>query len=459
MQVWLRWLVLNWADISLASLVFLSMARGVHPTERHNGKPFGPGDALFSGLSGQQCASGACLYLKADMLEFGTTYGFPATGHKHHPCTLCHTGRDSKIILANWDSISSPHRPKTFEEYQNACAACEIWVVVTKRQHTELRAIAEYDKRKNRSSRGLALDSDYAELGLRKGDRVEVCEGMIDAQDFENISDFPARVCFWRVGAETFAYHRNIIFNEETGILPHRSTALDWLHVLSLGVFQTWCNLATHLMFDDDVWGTRESNMVARLATTTNRLTSDIEKWQKLQAREGRDVTWIGVLDSDTFGSRTKPRFQLKGAQTNWYLEYLVRVCLPERVGKVVSCDGRLLLKAGQDLFRLLSLIREHPVTFPVASIQEFHDRSLSYLDAMAKLLVNPKPKDHALQHLSDRIQFQGSPAFYGNWLDESLNRLLRDVAAGAHASTHDRRVLLEWQKAYEGPPKKGRLH
>ena len=75
----------------------------------------------------------------------------------------------------------------------------------------------------------------------------------------------------------------------------------------------------------------------------------------------------------------------------------------------------------------------------------------------MTKLGVSSKPKDHCLQHLSDRIRLQGSPAFYGNWLDESLNRLLRDVAAGAHASVHDRRVLLEWQKAYEGTSSKRR--
>ena len=63
---------------------------------------------------------------------------------------------------------------------------------------------------------------------------------------------------------------------------------------------------------------------------------------------------------------------------------------------------------------------------------------------------MNFKPKDHVLQHLSLRIMEQGSPALYGNWLDESLNKLLRDVAAHAHAAVHDVRVLMEWQKAYE---------
>lgn len=438
--------IFEWLHWCLAS-----MARGQQASERHSGGPFARSDGLISSLSGQDCALAACLFLKADMLEFGNTYGFPSTAHKTHPCVLCHTPRDSKILLDGWDCVTSPHQPKTLDEYKAACDRCERWVTLSQRQHTELRAILEYDKRKDsKSSKGLALQKDYPGLGLRKGDRVERCEGLVDAQDFENIKVFPARVCFWRRSEETFVYHRNAIFSEDTGIDPHRSMALDWLHVLSLGVFQTWCSFATHELFDADAWQTRETTISARMIVSTNRMTSDILKWQKLKVRDGRDVSWVGLLDSETFGKKSKPRFGLKGGQTNWYLEYLVTSFLPGVAPKLAN--GANLLKAGQDLFRLLSLIREHPVTFPVRAQQDFHEHSLSYLSTMM-LLVGAKPKDHTLQHLSDRIRMQGSPAYYGNWLDESLNRLLRDVAAGAHASTHDRRILLEWQKAYEAPP------
>ena len=37
----------------------------------------------------------------------------------------------------------------------------------------------------------------------------------------------------------------------------------------------------------------------------------------------------------------------------------------------------------------------------------------------------------------------------YSNWLDESLIRLLRDVAAGAHALVHEQRSLIEFEQAY----------
>ena len=51
---------------------------------------------------------------------------------------------------------------------------------------------------------------------------------------------------------------------------------------------------------------------------------------------------------------------------------------------------------------------------------------------------------------LSLRLHRFGSPKLYGCWTDESLNRLLRDVAGGAHSINHERRVLIEFRKAHE---------
>ena len=68
------------------------------------------------------------------------------------------------------------------------------------------------------------------------------------------------------------------------------------------------------------------------------------------------------------------------------------------------------------------------------------------------------KPKDHMLFHLAHEIPFKGSPALYGCWLDESINRLLKSVASGAHSLVHDRRVLSEFPRAYENDLKKRRV-
>ena len=111
----------------------------------------------------------------------------------------------------------------------------------------------------------------------------------------------------------------------------------------------------------------------------------------------------------------------------------------------------------GRDLFALIGSIRVNKVTFSLDAIQAFHRHAKSYLRIMASYGLKPKPKDHMLMHLSLRIQHMGSPALYGNWIDESVNRLLRDVSAGAHAAVHDRRVLAEFPRALENENKRRR--
>ena len=79
----------------------------------------------------------------------------------------------------------------------------------------------------------------------------------------------------------------------------------------------------------------------------------------------------------------------------------------------------------------MLSLIREHRFGFDASAVQKFYRAVKNYDAAMRELSVHFKPKDHMVRHLANRVGFLGSPALYSNWLDESHNRLLRDVAKG----------------------------
>ena len=118
---------------------------------------------------------------------------------------------------------------------------------------------------------------------------------------------------------------------------------------------------------------------------------------------------------------------------------------------------GRRLFSHGEHLFELLTLIRTHPVTFPAIAVQRFHRACKGYLKCMDDLAILPKPKDHFLQHMSDRAAWLGAPALYGCWKDESLNRLLRDVAAGSHGLIHEKRILCDFPKAYAADEAKKR--
>ena len=252
--------------------------------------------------------------------------------------------------------------------------------------------------------------------------------------------------------------HRNPLFSELTGVTANRCAALDWLHTLSLGVFQTYSCYALHMFVRADAWRTLAATESTRMELTVSRLSTDISRWQKLQQRRGRQIKELGNMKAEMFGTFTRPKFGLKAAETNWFLEYLVTVCIPSFLPSLGDTEQfRTILAAGQDLMSILTLFRDSPITFRAAEVQQFHDASKSYLRTMHSLGVRPKPKDHMLMELSYGCRYLGSPALYANWADESLNRLLRDVAAGAHSAVHEKRILKEAPRALELEAKRHR--
>ena len=66
-----------------------------------------------------------------------------------------------------------PDNAKTFEDYQQACAACEINTpILSWDQFVHMRGALKPDNREN-GARGLALDSPIEAFGLLKHDRLE----------------------------------------------------------------------------------------------------------------------------------------------------------------------------------------------------------------------------------------------------------------------------------------------
>ena len=240
-----------------------------------------------------------------------------------------------------------------------------------------------------------------------------------------------------------------------------RCAALDWLHTLSLGVFQTYSCYAFHMLVRTDAWRTTATTESTRMELSVSRLSPVFNRWQKEQQRRGRKITEIGNMKAEMFGTFASPKFGLKGAETNWFLEYLVTVFIPSFLPDLEDAAAReqfrTILAAGQSLMSILQLIRDNPITFRAAQVQQFHDASKGYLRIMQSLGVRPKPKDHMLMELSYGCRYLGSPALYSNWADESLNRLLRGVAAGAHSAVHEKRILKEAPKALELAEKRQR--
>ncbi len=81
-------------------------------------------------------------------------------------------------------------------------------------------------------------------------------------------------------------------------------------------------------------------------------------------------------------GSDVDRKYKLKGAESNWFVGFVVS--LLEQRGHVLGPDFEILLALGQDLLRLLDLMRTHLYQFPPDAHQARSIRSV-----LSRLIVD----------------------------------------------------------------------
>ena len=249
-------------------------------------------------------------------------------------------------------------------------------VAINREQHIAVRGALWWDKRKETgASHGRGLRHDLPSLGLLKNDRLEPWGGMLDAGEFDSWDAFPRTVLFWRSSRQTSTKHRNPICSATTGIQPNTSLSVCWLHTLSLGPLQVYSVHVVHRLVAASAWQVDATTKEAKLAMSVMRMREELTRWYAAERRAGRNPTEINGLDTRMFGSEVDPQYKLKGAEANWFVGFVV--LLLEQRGHVLGEERQILLALGQDLLRLLDLMRIHLFQFPPDAHQARSDRSV----------------------------------------------------------------------------------
>ena len=76
---------------------------------------------------------------------------------------------------------------------------------------------------------------------------------------------------------------------------------------------------------------------------------------------------------------------------------------------------------------------------------QDFCAAAKDHIESAKLLGIPMKPKHHWLLEMGVRSRLQGSPGWVSCWSDESINKCLKDVAAGAHSAHFHERVLIHF--------------
>ena len=216
-----------------------AMADAVNPLTRHDGSPFWPEEVDRIAIAGTvMVAAFAVVLVKGDWAEFGPTLGFPTFTSNYHPCPLCRASKEDLVLLDGFSAVDFPFAAKTYEELKTACDRAEVHLVIDKQSHRAIRTRLRYD-RKDKGCHGRCLVEDVPVLGLKAGDRLEPSVALPDiGRQFDNLTLFPFPVTFWRSSEQTWVYHRLPLWSERAGFTHDLAMGVDWLHTLSLGVYQ-----------------------------------------------------------------------------------------------------------------------------------------------------------------------------------------------------------------------------
>jgi hypothetical protein len=343
-----------------------AMADGKYQSHHPFSEQFGDADSTRRAFAGRRFGWRAALILiKADLSEFANTFGVPTWSSKLNPCFLCHATKQQLYDVCGLSPTETTFPAKTFDTYLADCARCEVQVTLTDPMvRAELKANLFLDARQH-GSHGRALLRDVAHLGLLKGDRLEPSQAVPDTHGFD-VLPLPLTLTFWRVSSSRMTHHRNPLFGSSVHVSLHDSVAIDWLHTLSLGIFQDFLGELIIALIRLNAW------QVPGAADVRKNIRLQDSGWSfgfyASQSRLGISYTQVQRLDDTMFGTDLDPKCKLHGAETNGFLEY---GCTLIAKSENLLPTSEVWHRTGQALLRLRVLCDKDPATFVAADTQE----------------------------------------------------------------------------------------
>ena len=420
------------------------MRRGEYPRTRHDNSSW-PTGGVEESLAGKSLGYKAqVILIKADWQEFAAGLGMPTWAHHEHPCFACVCSGGSIGSIREYEGnsvLELAHEAKTASAYIEHCIAAEKIVLLRNRSQLE-RLLGHLDFFNEPQAGGRCLISDFAELGLLARDRLEPSDDCPDPSNVQNCNDFPLRLTFWRVHDQGMTKHRNPLFHERTG-LTVENICIDEMHTLHLGVFSNFVSAALWEAIRSDCLVMGRSSMRKETADlkACAALRQDLFRWYKAEFRRDKKkpLYKLDDLPISLLGDIGLQAMKAKAGETGTLLDFATDF-VSRHVDRLPH--GKALLTAGKALQQYMSITRNSPGQLKPSQRQLLMDAALSFLAVRASAGIHWKPKMHLMLHLVFQTGRYGNPMGVATWVDEGLNRCLRDTARTAHSRVWIRRVL-----------------
>ena len=284
--------------------------------------------------------------------------------------------------------------------------------------------------------------SDCTLLGLVKGDRLEPSVLHRDVVSIDQRRDFPFQISVWTWDPNSLCRHRNPLLDPSTYLTPDRFVA-DEMHTMHLGLFDRFCSTALWACVAENIFQVGIGRtMDHREEMMAQRIEKDLTAWYAAEKKRypAKPVHQLADFKLACLGPKDGPTLVgPKAAETGTLVLYTVDLL---RRYKDRLERGEALYAAGQCLCKYLSISRTAGPRLSMAQRQSILDAVVRFNACREAAGLAWSPKFHLALHLVQQCGEFGNPLHRATWVDESLNRQLRDVCSKAHALVWTRRVL-----------------
>ena len=204
-------------------------------------------------------------------------------------------------------------------------------------------------------------------------------------------------------------------------------------HTLLLGPFLVWGRIAVWKLLLSGVWGALEENNKARLKIAVTIL----RNWYRAEQSAGRFHSRIDVMTAKNIGTAASPTLKLKAMEAFGFVQFLVHSLQTYQVR-----GSEDLVAAGYILVQLVELMKASPARLPAETTQQMLSLWKQHMAIME--IHDPfVPKHHLMFHCIMRSVFHGNPWLDATFLDESLNKELKQCCRYAHQTTFESTMIL----------------
>ena len=322
------WLFIRWSLDALSE--------GVYPAHRHNTELDGdslqegwrPEDDERRGRAGDPLPfAGAILQLRCDWGEMSSRLGLSNWSTHSDPCFLCKSTNETMLQASMITQRKSAWIERDAADYDASCQRCEI-VLETRdlsdKLWKRLMDALSMDARKE-GARGLALKWDLPSLSLKKGDRIEPSQSLLDWATL--YQKRPEKIVLWRRSQETSTRHRNAMMSKSLGTTLDFCFAADLMHCWCLGLHQQFLAHGFWRVLESNVFppvsksGNKEDKILKRMKALTSHLLS----WYKKFCAQNPGVTITRVNDLTVEmlgGNASSAQLKCKAHETLGLLRY-----------------------------------------------------------------------------------------------------------------------------------------